>query len=88
MTTTLQQMIAEPKALIDLARSGEEVVLTDGGEPVAKLTGIATGKHKPSAEALNAWLDQIAKTAAATSTGKKGGTSDQELWDDLRADRC
>ena len=88
MTATLQQMIAEPKALIDLARSGEEIVLTEGGEPVVKMTGIAIEKHKPSAETLNAWLDQIAKTAAASSTGKKGGTSEQELWDDLRADRC
>ena len=30
-------MLAEPKALIDLARSGEEVVLTEAGEPVVKV---------------------------------------------------
>lgn len=81
-------MIAEPKALIDLVLSGEEVLLTDGGEPVVKMTGLGGEKGKFSPEKLNAWLDQVAKTAAATSTGKKGGTSDQELWDDLRADRC
>ena len=87
MTTTLQQMLAEPKALIDLARSGEEVVLTDGGQPVVKMTGIVTGKSKPPPGALNAWLDEIAHAAAAANTGKKSTTSDQEMWDDLRADR-
>jgi len=86
MTATLQQMIAEPKALIDLARSGEEIVLTEGGEPVIKMTGIGAEKGKFSPEKLNAWLEEVARAAAAASTGKKG-TPDQEMWDDLRADR-
>ncbi len=81
-------MLAEPKALIDLARSGEEIVLTEGGEPVLKVTSIASPKQKPSPEALNAWLDQIAKHAAAASTGKKPQMTEQEFWDDMRADRC
>ena len=87
MTTTLQQMIAEPKALIDLVLSGEEVLLTDGGEPVVKMTGLGAEKGKFSPEKLNAWLEEVAIAAAAASTGKKSGTTDQEMWDDLRADR-
>ena len=88
MTTTLQQMLAEPKALLDLARNGEEVVLTDGGEPVLKVIPIASPKQKPSPEALSAWLDQIAEHAAAASTGKKPKMTEQKFWDDMRADRC
>lgn len=81
-------MIAEPKALLARAQGGEEIVLTDGGKPVVKVTSIANGKQKPSPEALSAWLDQIAKHAAAGSTGKKPKMTEQEFWDDMRADRC
>ncbi len=88
MTTTLQQMLAEPKALLDLARHGEEVVLTDDGTPVVKLTGIAHGNQKFSPEGLRTWIDDVARHAAAASTGKKSAMTEQEFWDDLRADRC
>ena len=88
MTTTLQKMLDEPKALLDLARNGEEVVLTDGGEPVLKVTAIASPKPKPTPEGLSTWLDQIAAHAAAASTGKKSKMTEQEFWDDMRADRC
>ena len=71
-------MLAEPKTLLDLARNGEEVVLTENGEPVVKMTAIASVKQKPSPEVLSAWLDQIAKHAAAASTGKKGRPTDEE----------
>jgi len=80
-------MLDEPKALLDLARNGEEVVLTEGGEPVVKLTAIASGKQKFSPEALRTWIDDVARHAAAASTGKTSGTTEQEFWDDLRADR-
>lgn len=51
-------MLAEPKPLLDLARRGEEVVLTEGGEPVVKMTGVAgmklTQTHGASEETGNA----------------------------------
>ena len=76
MTTTLEKMLAEPKTLIDLARSGEEVVLTDGGEPVIKMTGLGAAKVKFSPKKLNAWPDELAIHAAAASTAKNSGTTD------------
>lgn len=132
MTTTLQQMIAEPEPLLDRARTGEEIVLTDGGKPVVRLTGIAMGPRKAPPGAIAAllsearaaaaagatgkigatadetvaklrserrplteaqmesrrkWLDEVARHAAAASTGKKPQMTEQEFWDDMRGDR-
>ena len=81
-------MLAEPKPLLDLARNGEEVVLTDGGEPVVKLTAMATKTKQASPEEFKAWIDEVARHAEAASTGKKPQMTEQEFWDDMRADRC
>jgi antitoxin (DNA-binding transcriptional repressor) of toxin-antitoxin stability system len=86
MTTTLQQMLAEPKPLLDLARRGEEVVLTEGGKPVVRLTGIATGSRKAPPGAIAAWIKEARDLAAASATGKRGETVD-EIIDDLRSER-
>ena len=40
MTATVEQTQADLSRILELARNGEEVVITCGGEPVAKLTGI------------------------------------------------
>ena len=86
MTTTLQQMIAEPEPLLDRARTGEEIVLTDGGKPVVRLTGIATGPHKAPPGAIAALLKEAEAMAAAGATGKRGMTVD-EIIEDLRSER-
>ena len=86
MTTTLQQMIAEPGPLLELAQRGEEVVLTNGGKPVVRLTGVLTPKPKPSPESLKRWMDEAAAAAAAGATGKCGPTSD-EIIAELREER-
>ncbi len=86
MTTTLQQMIAEPQPLLDRARTGEEIVLTDGGKPVLKVTGVAPQTKKVSAEALKKWMEEAAALAAASATGKRGMTAD-EIVNELREER-
>ena len=86
MTTTLQQMLAEPKALLDLARNGEEVVLTEGGEPVVRLTGVPATPCKPAPGAVKAWVERAAAAAAASATGKHGKTAD-EIVAELREER-
>jgi len=40
MTATVEQTQADLARIIELAREGEEVVITRGGEPIAKLTGL------------------------------------------------
>ena len=82
MTTTLQQMLAQPKALLDLARNGEEVLLTDGGKPVVRLTSVPATPHKPAPGAVKAWVEK----AAASASGKHGKTAD-EIVAELREER-
>ena len=86
MTTTLQQMLAEPKALLDLARNGEEVLLTEGGKPVVRLTSVPATPSKPAPGAVKAWVERAADEAAASATGKHGKTAD-EIVAELREDR-
>ena len=39
MTATVEQTQADLGSLLELARRGEEIVITQAGEPVARLTG-------------------------------------------------
>ena len=39
MTATVEQTQADLARILELARQGEEVVITEVGEPIAKLTG-------------------------------------------------
>ena len=86
MTTTLQQMLAEPKTLLDLARNGEEVLLTDGGKPVVRLTSVPATPRRPAPGAVKAWAERAAAAAAASATGTSGKTAD-EIIAELRAER-
>ena len=79
-------MLAEPKPLIDRARTGEEIVLTDGGKPVVRLTGITTGSRKAPPGAIAALLKEAEAMAAAGATGKRGMKVD-EIIEDLRSER-
>ena len=42
MTATVEQAQADLTHMLELARTGEEVVITEGGEPIAKLTGLVS----------------------------------------------
>ena len=42
MTATVEQTQADLSRILELACNGEEVVITRGGEPVAKLTGFVS----------------------------------------------
>lgn len=42
MEVAVSALRAELKSWIDRARAGEEIVITDRGVPVARLTGVAT----------------------------------------------
>ena len=81
-------MIAETKALIDIVRSGEDVLLTEDGKPVLKVTAIAAKAKQASPEEFKTWIDEVTRHAEAASTGKKPQMTEQEFWDDMRADRC
>lgn len=42
MTATVEQTQADLARMLELARQGEEVVITHAGEPIAKLTGLVS----------------------------------------------
>jgi prevent-host-death family protein len=42
VTATVEQTQADLAHMVELARQGEEVVITHSGEPVAKLTGFVS----------------------------------------------
>ena len=44
MTATVEQTQADLARMLELARQGEEVVITRAGEPIAKLTGFVSSR--------------------------------------------
>jgi len=83
MTATLEQTQSELLKLIDLAQRGEEVVITNHGRAIAKLTGVP--QPRTSAD-RRAWLAKLSRLRDRTATGKTTPTTEQIL-EDLRAER-
>lgn len=77
--------------MIELARRGEEVVITSHGQAVAKLTGIpacavAAGRpDRPRACNRPAWLAKLAALRGRVATGKSGLTIEHILDEDRGA---
>ena len=65
--------------LIRLAVGGEEIVITQAGQPVAKLTGIAQPSATPDRQQ---WLESLRQLRERTSTRKPGKSSDEILTED------
>ena len=84
MTATLEQTQADLLKLIDLARNGEEVLITSQGRPLAKLTAVP--QVVPTLN-RQAWLAKLARLREVTATGKITPTTEQIL-DDLRSERA
>jgi prevent-host-death family protein len=83
MTATVEQTQNDLFGMIRRAVGGEEIVITQGGEPVAKLTGI---QRAPTEAQRQAWLERLRRHRAETATGVIGKSSDEMLEED-RADR-
>ena len=79
MTATLEQTHADLFKLIDLARKGEEVLITDRGQAVARLTGVMRPQTSPNRQA---WLARLAGLRERLATGKTGPTVEQILDED------
>lgn len=79
MTATVEQTQSDLTRLIRLAVGGEEIVITQAGQPVAKLTGIAQPSAAPD---RGRWLESLRQLRERTSTGKPGKSSDEILTED------
>ncbi len=84
MTATLSQSQAELPRLVELASQGEDVVITVGGQPKAKLTRAEI----PSPKAFDGhkWIAELEDLNRRYNTGKNGLTTEQILAED-REDR-
>lgn len=90
MTAALEQSPADLEHLVELAQSGEEVVLTKAGLPVAKITAMPARREPltlAEAERRRQWLENLAAHAQRASTGKTGGPTTEQMIDELREER-
>jgi antitoxin (DNA-binding transcriptional repressor) of toxin-antitoxin stability system len=79
MTATLEQTQSDLLKLVHLVQQGEEIVITDQGRAVARLSPV------PSVEATNNrrdWLDRLAGLREQLTTGKSGTSVDRILDED------
>ena len=84
MIATLEQTQSQLSHLVKLASEGEEVLITDGGKPVAKLVAIPKSPVRPANN--RQWVQELRTLAEKCGTGKVGMTTEQ-LIDEDRADR-
>ena len=80
MIATLEQTRADLPLLLDRVLRGEEIVITQQGQPVARLTSLPT----PAGRA--AWLDKLARLRAAGATEPQG-TPSERILEELRVER-
>ncbi len=79
MTATLEQTQADLVKLLGMVQRGEEVVITDQGRPVAKLTPVPQPNPSPDRQV---WLAKLAELRQRLSTGRTGLTVEQILDED------
>lgn len=79
MTATLEQTQSDLLKLLKLVERGEEVVITNQGRAVAKLSALP----QPAASSnRHAWLARLAALREQLSTGRTGATVEQILDED------
>ncbi len=83
MTATLEQTRTDLLRLIELAQRGEEVVITQQGQAIARLTAVPP--TKPPSD-RKAWLAKLARLRESTATEKTTPTT-EEILEHLRAER-
>ncbi len=86
MTATLSQSQADLPRLVELASQGEDVLITVGGKPKARITRATESNPTPSTLDLSRWMDELAELRQRNDTGKQGLGVEQILAED-RADR-
>jgi prevent-host-death family protein len=84
MITNLREAKSNLSHLIQLAAEGEEIVITVGGRPAARLTGIVPKEAQDAGRAE--WANELSSAAEAARIGSRKSTS-QEFWDELREER-
>jgi antitoxin (DNA-binding transcriptional repressor) of toxin-antitoxin stability system len=84
MTATLEQTQSDLPRLVNLVQQGEEVVITNQGRAVAKLSAVPQGAPSAGREA---WLARLRQLRENSATGKTSPTT-EEILEDLRSERA
>jgi len=84
MIKNLSEAKSSLSELVQLAASGEEIVITMHGQPMARLTGISS--DSTSSVSREQWAAELAAAAEAARVGEPVSTP-QEFWDEIRGDR-
>lgn len=79
MTTSVEQTQSDLMRFIRLAVGGEEIVITQAGLPVAKLTAIVPASVPAE---RRRWLESLRQLREDTATGRTGRTTDEILAED------
>ena len=83
MITTLRESKAKLSALVALAQSGEDVIITVRGKPKARLSGI----RSLSAANMSGWKKELKLLHNKCSTEQRTVGS-QAILNELREERC
>lgn len=83
MIATLEQTHADLPKLVNLVQQGEEVVITNQGRAVARLSAVPQPAPSPNRDP---WLARLRQLRESTATGKTSPTT-EEILDDLRSER-
>jgi len=88
VTATLDQSQMELPRLVELASQGEDVLITIGGRPKARLTRAEApaGDGASPPVDMGVWLKELEEVRRQHATGRNGPTVEQILDED-RADR-
>lgn len=79
MTASVEQTQSDLVRFIGLALGGEEIVITQAGQPVAKLTAIVSASVPAD---RRQWLESLRQLREDTATGRSGRTTDEILAED------
>ena len=83
MTAALEESPTDLEHLVELARRGEEVVLTRAGFPVAKITAMPDSDWP---RRRDQWLGELKRLRAVVGAGAPG-TLTEQIVDELREER-
>jgi len=83
MTATLEQIQSDLLRLLILVQQGEEVVITNQGRAVAKLSPVPQTGSSPSRQA---WLARLRQLRADSATGRTSIPA-EDILDGLRSER-
>ena len=83
MTAALEQTPTDLEHLVQLARNGEEVVLTKAGQPIAKITAMPDDDWP---RRRDQWLKELRELRGRVGTGVIG-TSTEQMIEESREER-